>query len=251
MTKLRRLTYLGHSTLLIEMDGLRILTDPLLRARVTFLLRASPPVDPQLYQNIDLVLISHLHYDHLDIPSLRLLGRQIKLVVPNGAAPVLRRAGFDNLVELRAGDIHSLNPVAIQAVFADHARSRGPFGAQADCLGYLIRGSASAYFPGDTRLFSGMANLADALDLALIPVWGWGYAPGVKHMTPRQAAESLRLLRPRLAVPIHWGSYAPLGIAQFNPAFLRFPPHDFIMHARQSAPQVQTRILLPGESLEF
>ena len=69
-----RIVFLGHATVLIELDGVRLLTDPLLRDRVAHLRRQVPPLDPAVYAGIDAVLISHLHHDHLDLASLRLLG---------------------------------------------------------------------------------------------------------------------------------------------------------------------------------
>ena len=71
-------------------------------------------------------------------------------------------------------------------------------------MGYLIRGSHQIYFAGDTDLFEGMATLAPDLEIALVPIWGWGPSLGPGHLDPRRAAEALRLLQPLLAVPIHW-----------------------------------------------
>jgi L-ascorbate metabolism protein UlaG (beta-lactamase superfamily) len=69
------------------------------------------------------------------------------------------------------------------------------------------------------------------------------------HMGPREAAQALGLLRPRQAVPIHWGTYAPLGAKLLRPAYLSFPPIEFVVWARQYAPQVKTAILMPGEAI--
>jgi L-ascorbate metabolism protein UlaG (beta-lactamase superfamily) len=84
-------TWLGHSTVLLEVDGARLLTDPLLRRRVAHLRRRDVPVAAA---RIDGVLVSHLHYDHLDIPSLRALGRHVPLVVPRGGGRILRLRRF-------------------------------------------------------------------------------------------------------------------------------------------------------------
>ena len=86
-------TFLGHSTVLVEMGGARILTDPVLFDRITLLRRAVSPLPPEIYDRIDAVLISHLHLDHFDIPSLRFLGINTPLVVPQGAGRLLRRHG--------------------------------------------------------------------------------------------------------------------------------------------------------------
>jgi L-ascorbate metabolism protein UlaG (beta-lactamase superfamily) len=92
-----RITYVGHATLLIEIGGVRLLTDPLLRQHVMHLRRRSTPIPPQVYANIDAVLLSHLHYDHLDLPSLRKLGKTTRLLAPVGAGALLRQQGFSNV----------------------------------------------------------------------------------------------------------------------------------------------------------
>lgn len=248
-------TFLGHSTLIIEIDGVRLLTDPLLRQKITFLRRYTPPLAAAAYQGLfDAVLISHLHYDHLDVRSLHLLGPDVPLIVPPGALGLLRQAGFRNVREVRIGDEWKAGEVSLRAVVAEHDPRRSPFSELGEqSLGYVIEGSASAYFPGDTRLFAGMTNvlstLERGLDLALMPVWGWGYNRGKMHMGPREAAEAVALLKPRMAVPIHWGTYAPLGTKWLKPAYLFAPPLEFMAFTRQLAPQVQVRTLLPGESL--
>ena len=99
-----RIVFLGHATVLIELDGVRLLTDPLLRDRVAHLRRQVPPLDPAVYAGIDAVLISHLHHDHLDLASLRLLGLEIPLLVPAGAGELLRRHGFSDVTELSVGE---------------------------------------------------------------------------------------------------------------------------------------------------
>ena len=244
-----RLTYGGHSTTLIELDGVRLLTDPVLRDRVAHLRRHARPVDPAHYRRVDAVLISHLHLDHLDFPSLRRLGRDTPLVVPTGAGSALSRRGFRDVVELGAGDSLALGPLTIEATRAEHSGFRPPFGPTADCLGFVVRGSRRVYFAGDTDLFPEMAALAPGLDVALLPVWGWGPNLGEGHMDPLRAAQALRLLRPRVAVPIHWGTFHPIGTVARRARFLVDPPRAFARHAEALAPEVVVRIVPPGESL--
>jgi L-ascorbate metabolism protein UlaG (beta-lactamase superfamily) len=224
---------------------------------VTFLRRYSPPLAAAAYQGLfDAVLISHLHYDHLDVRSLGLLGKHIQLIVPPGAAEILHEAGFRNVREVRIGDEMTAGHISIRVVQADHDPRRSAFQPVGlESLGFVCKGSASIYFPGDTRLFAGMARVLDALenglDLALMPVWGWGYNRGKMHMGPREAAEALTLLNPRQAIPIHWGTYAPLGTKWLKPAYLFFPPVEFTAHARELAPNVKVTTLLPGETLQI
>jgi L-ascorbate metabolism protein UlaG (beta-lactamase superfamily) len=238
------LTYVGHATLLIEVDGVRILTDPVLGRHV-----GQTPLPERRIHQVDLVLLSHLHFDHLDLRSLRLLGLQTRLIAPVGAARFLHRHGFASVTEMRPGETMSTQGLQIEATVAIHKGVRSPFGPDAGCLGYVVRGRQAVYFAGDTDLFPGMADLGRDLDLALLPVWGWGPTLGKGHMDPRRAAEALTLLKPRAAVPIHWGTLYPLGMRYFRPHLLTAPPRLFAQHARTLAPEVQVHIVEPGQVL--
>jgi L-ascorbate metabolism protein UlaG (beta-lactamase superfamily) len=246
-------TWVGHSTVLVELDGARLLTDPVLRGRVGHLRRAGSFDDAEaLRGSVDAVLISHLHRDHLDLPSLKRLGWSAPLVVPRGAGRLLRRRCFERVVEVEAGEEIRIGGLIVRATHAEHSGSRGgPFGTKAPALGFLMSGSRRVYFAGDTDLFEGMATLAPGLDLALVPIWGWGPSAGPGHLDPYRAAEALRLLRPRLAVPIHWGTYYPLGPRTSLPAFLTQPVEDFRRYAEELAPSVELRVLPLGGRLEL
>jgi L-ascorbate metabolism protein UlaG (beta-lactamase superfamily) len=243
-----RVTYVGHATVLIELDGIRLLTDPVLRNRVAHLRRHGPPPAPELRAGIDAVLISHLHHDHADLPSLRSLDRQTQLLAPAGAGEFLERAGFVNISELAPGEFATVAGVRITAVPAVHRGHRSPFGPQAETVGFVIAGEQRLYFAGDTDLFEGMEELAGDLDLALLPVWGWGPNLGAGHLNPERAARVVALLAPRIAIPIHWGTSFPLGLAKLWPGPLSAPPREFALRAAELAPQVEIRVLSPGES---
>jgi L-ascorbate metabolism protein UlaG (beta-lactamase superfamily) len=251
MAALNQITFIGHATLLVEMDGARLLTDPLLRDGVAHLKRRSTPVRKSLYQDIDAVLISHLHRDHLDIPSLRMLGRETKLLLPAGSADFLHDKGFSNIKEMKAGDTTKIGELLILATHAEHHGKHPPFGPTADCLGFLIKGSQTVYFAGDTDLFPGMIDLADNLDVALLPVWGWGFNLGPGHMNPKRAAEALTLLRPRIAIPIHWGTFSPRGLGWFRPSLMFEPPQLFLKEGAIRMPEVKIHNLNPGSSLSL
>jgi L-ascorbate metabolism protein UlaG (beta-lactamase superfamily) len=233
------------------MGGLRVLTDPLLRDRVFHLKRRGPKVAPSLYQDIDLVLISHLHWDHFDVPSLKLLSRDIQLVVPPGAASLLNRHGFRNIREIRPGEIFEVGDLIIQATYARHEGRAYRRGSSGVCLGYLVRGSLVVYFPGDTDIFPEMVDLSDNLDVALLPVWGWGPNLGSGHMNPQRAAEALTLLRPRIAIPIHWGTFYPRWLGWLRPYLMSQPPQVFHQEAARLMPEVEVQILPPGSSFRI
>jgi len=163
-------------------------------------------------QHVDAVLISHMHLDHLDLPSLRSLDGSFRLLVPRGAGQFLRRKGF-------AG--------------------------RADRV--VMRVTHSVYFARDTDLFDGMDRLGPDLDVALLPVWGWGPTLGRGHLDPERAARAAQLLQPRLAVPIHWGTFFPRGRRKRDR--LTAPPREFAKRVADLAPDVNVRVVEPGGSL--
>lgn len=243
-----KIEYVGHATVAIDLDGVRLLTDPLLRNRVAHLRRAAP-LDTTSRRGVDAVLISHAHYDHLDLPSLERLGKNLPVVVPRGLGGLLRKRRFEAVTEVEVGDTIRIGALEVRAVPAEHEGSRGPFGATADALGYLVVGSKSVYFAGDTDLFDGMAELAP-LDVALVPIWGWGPGLGPGHLDPQRAAEAVRMLRPDVVVPIHWGTYSPIHLGlRGAPGFLERPPTEFLAAMKDAAPDVTVSVLRPGESL--
>ena len=243
-----RLTWLGHSTVLLELSGTRLLTDPVLGSRVMHLRRRAPePADPGA---LDAVLISHAHRDHLDLPSLRRLDPGATVVSALGTARWLRRLGRA-VVELSPGDEVQIGGVAVRAVPAVHSGRRAPMATRAGAVGFVVEGKRRVYFAGDTELFPGMADLAEALDVALVPVSGWGPSLGAGHMDPAEAAEAIAMLRPGLVVPIHWGTFLPLGLGRRLAHLLRDPPREFAAHVAARAPATHVAILAPGAPLEL
>jgi L-ascorbate metabolism protein UlaG (beta-lactamase superfamily) len=246
-----KITYIGHATLLIETAGTRLLTDPLLRNRVMHLRRHTGRVPEQLLQNLDAVLISHLHWDHFDLPSLKKIPGDPEFIVPFGGGKLLQEKGWEKIREVYLGDKINIGDLHVRAVYADHGRDLLTLGRKADCLGYMIEGDYSIYFPGDTDVFPGMTRLSNDLDVALVPVWGWGLTLGSGHMNPDRAATALQLLQPRVAIPIHWGTYFPLGFGRLSHRFLRRPPRLFKRRAERQAPQVNILHMEPGETVDL
>jgi len=148
---------------LVDLDGTRLLIDPVLRNRVAHLRRRGK-ADPAQYINIDAVLISHLHFDHLDLPSLERFGHGTQLVVPRGGGGLLWRRGFRRVEEVEAGDEIRISALTVCPTYATHEGLRLPlFGTRALTLGYTITGSRKVYFAGDTDLFGGMAEIGRSL----------------------------------------------------------------------------------------
>jgi L-ascorbate metabolism protein UlaG (beta-lactamase superfamily) len=248
-----RITYVGHSTVRLELGGTTLLTDPLTRRRFLHAVRQVPPVAPAVTDGVDAVLASHLHMDHLDFPSMKPLGTDVELVVPAGGARVVARRGYRNATELRPGDVTRVGSVEVTATEADHDGRRWPLGPSVEALGFVLRGAGhSLYFAGDTDLFDGMAELGE-IDVALLPIGGWGPKQGTSegHLDARSAAEAVALIRPRIAVPIHWGTYLRRGLAGRREKLLGGPPREFAAEVARRAPETEARVLAPGESLDL
>lgn len=241
----RRITWLGHASVLLEVAGVRLLTDPLLRGRVMHLRRRAPePPDPR---PLDGVLISHVHRDHLDRPSLRrVAGPGVTAVVPAGAAPLIEGLPFGAVREVRPGVSVRVGGADVVAVPAWHDGRRHPRARALDTLGFVVDG---VWFAGDTELASELAELRGSVDVALVPVWGWGPKLGPGHLDPADAARAVAMIAPRVAVPIHWGTYYPIGLRPQGR--LSEPPAEFAAHVAELAPGVRVEQLAPGGSLSL
>lgn len=249
-----RITFLGHATVLVEIDGLRFLTDPVLRQVVGPLWRRTPRPHLGPLSGLDAVLISHLHLDHYDPASLRLLDKGVLIVGPRGSARSLRWRGFTDVHELGPGESLALGSVEIVATEARHPRGRHPLGQGPPSIGYVISGTHDIYFAGDTGLFSGMADLWPRLDVALLPIAGLGpRMPEFKHLSPRHAVRAMELLRPGVVIPIHWGTYHLPGtvLMRMRSDIHRQAPLDFMREAALLEPEIRTVMLEPGEALDL
>jgi L-ascorbate metabolism protein UlaG (beta-lactamase superfamily) len=242
-------TWGGHATALIELDGVRLLTDPVLNDRIGPLRRIASPVDPELGERIDAVVLSHLHADHAELRSLRRLGPATIVFAPRGAARWLARHGVRNVEELSPGEEARLGAVRITATPARHGRRRWPLGVEAEPIGFLAAGSQALYFAGDTDLFAAMSELAGRVDVALLPIAGWGPTLGPGHLDPERAVQAAALIAARLVVPIHWGTFA-LGWPLPQKLDHQRPAQQFAALMARALPAVDVRVLAPGERTE-
>lgn len=244
-----RISYVGHATLLIEVGGVRLLTDPVLRGRVGHLRRRADDHDPDHVESVDAVLVSHAHHDHLDVPSLRTLSGSPRVLCPAPAAGPVRKAGLDPEVVSAGGHVE-LGDVAVDVTDADHDGRRWPLpGRNREAVGFVVReeGEPSVYFAGDTGTEADFGAIGP-VGVALIPVAGWGPKLGPGHIGPEEAAEAIAALRAEVAVPIHWGTYERLLMRTTDRAD---PAHRFAERVRELAPASRVELLQPGESLEL
>jgi L-ascorbate metabolism protein UlaG (beta-lactamase superfamily) len=247
------LTWWGHAAVAVTLDGVRCVTDPLLRRRIGPLHYGGHRPSKAEIAGVDLVLLSHLHRDHTDLPSLSRFPARTRVVVPAGGAALVRRRIRATVEELDVDETTTVGPVTVQAVVADHDGRRRFGGPTAVALGYLLRGSRSVYAAGDTDVFPQMRDLAETpggLDVALLPVSGWGLNLGPGHMDAVRAAEALTLLRPRLAVPVHWGTLRIPVLWRLRPERFVTPADDFASHAAIVAPDCRVVVAAPNKPLD-
>lgn len=174
--------------------------------------------------------------------------------MPSGAVAavpglrMLRRMRQLHITEVGPGDTVRVGEVRVRAVPALHDGRRLPVGPhRVAALGYVVEGEARTYFAGDTGLFDGMADAVGPVDVALLPVGGWGPYLGHSHLDPARAAEALTRLAPRCAVPVHYGTYWPIGLDGVRPHEFHSPGDEFVRYAAKRAPEVTVHLLGHGE----
>ena len=204
------LTWLGHSTVVIDLAGQRLLTDPLLLRHNGPLRRRGPQPRPAQWAGVDAVLLSHLHHDHAELRSLRLADAPVLASERNSRW--LRSKG---LSARGAEEWSDVGPLRVRLVRAVHHGRPMPHRPN-DAHGHLVRsGSTTLWVAGDTSLYPEMGQLperagVERLDVVLVPIGGWGPRLSANHMGPAEAAEACALTRARYALPVHWGTlHAP------------------------------------------
>ncbi|MCK9532377.1 MAG: MBL fold metallo-hydrolase [Gammaproteobacteria bacterium] len=262
-------TWIGHSTLLWQLDGLNLITDP------HFSLRASPlgfvgprrrvPPVPTLEQlpRVDAVLISHNHYDHLDKTSVRRLAAQAggppRFFVPQGLRRWFERRGITDAVELAWWDEDALGGLQIHCVPARHWSARGSFDRDRSLwCGWVIRSqNLQVLFAGDTgysEAFREIRKRLGPMDVAAIPIGH--YEPRwfmqAAHVDPEEAVQIAVDVQARCAIGIHWGTF-PLTDEPLDepPKRLRvaletagLSPHSFVVLERGATRSVEALMRL-------
>lgn len=263
-----RLTWLGHSTVVIDLGGVRLLTDPLLRRRAGPLVRTGAVPDPRVWHHPDAVLLSHLHHDHADLASLRRLrGAPVVTGQVNRAWAV--RCGLTVARPTDSGTLGSRDhldrsddawwtvphqacdrPVSVRLVPAVHESRPMPHRPNA-ANGFLVRSADSiVYFAGDTALHDDMGDLAGlaggAIDVALLPIGGWGPRLSAGHLGPEAAAEAALRLGARAVMPVHYGTLHPWGWPRPLLGWMQEPLTAFARSLRDRAPDVMLLAPPPG-----
>jgi L-ascorbate metabolism protein UlaG (beta-lactamase superfamily) len=250
-----RITWWGHATTTIEENGTRLLTDPVLTSRIAHLRRRRGPAPLPAAAECDAVLVSHMHADHLHLTSLPLVAPGAALVVPRGAAKLIHSEcgpGLsDRCIEVAPGNQVRIGVLEITAVTAHHDGRRLPWSAHSGpALGYRVEGAPSVWFAGDTDLYDDLAAEAGPVDLALVPVGGWGPSLGPGHLDPPRAAEAVHRVGAGAAIPVHFGTFWPIGCDWLKPDMFLPPGERFKTAMAEVDPAVKVELLVPGESTE-
>jgi len=258
------ITWLGHSTFLIQVAGINIVTDPIFFGKFPILSRKIPmPILPAKLPPIDVVLVSHNHKDHLDIQSLQILSQHKPLfLVPAGNGRWLKRRGYKRVVEktwweseridLSVGD----QSITITFLPAIHWTSRGLLDINTTLWGsWLIEASGrKIYFAGDTAYgdhFSMIAKRYGHIDVALMPIGPNEPRRYVldSHINADEAVRAFIDLRARHFIPMHWGTFARMGAEQHsNPMSLLKLAWDKHSHDLDGA---KLHIVACGEARNF
>lgn len=242
-------TYVGHATVLLRLHGVAILTDPVYGEYVGIYRRyVRPGVPFDALPPLDVILISHGHWDHFDRSTLRRIDKGTVVVVPDGLQATVRGLGFRDVRGLKPWDSTTVRGTGFTAVPARH------FGTS---CGYLVRNGKTVYFAGDTGLFEGMRAIgrAGSIDLALLPIGAYRphvwFIPGASramrrvHMAPEDVPAATAMLGAKLVVPIHWGTFKLTGEPIDEPV----ERLQRVLAQRSLADSV--RLVLPGETVAF
>jgi len=217
------LTWIGHATFVARLGGKLIATDPVWSERLAVVKRRAPPGVPfESLPPLDVVTVSHNHYDHLDAPTIARIGSSPVYVTPLGNGRWLQKAGAKNIVELDWWQSHTVDGLEITLVPARHWSMRAPWNRNDGLWGGFVYRSADgvAYHSGDTALFDGFSEIGARLgpiDWAMLPIGAyeprWFMEP--QHMNPEDAGQAFEALGARTLCAMHWGTFKltdePLG----------------------------------------
>jgi L-ascorbate metabolism protein UlaG (beta-lactamase superfamily) len=242
------LTWLGHATVVLEVAGRRLVTDPLLMPHNGPLRRQVARPLGGHWQRADAVLLSHLHHDHAELRSLRLLGGAPVLASPGNRSWLSRRGlnprAFDGWT--------SVGDVEVRLVEAIHHSRPMPHRPN-DACGHLVRSpGCTVWVAGDTSLYDEMSSLPDLagverIDLAVVPIGGWGPRLSPGHMGPEEAATACARTRARHALAYHWGTLSAPLTSRWGTWFNR-PLEAFAEAVGRVAPACRVLRLRPGDA---
>jgi L-ascorbate metabolism protein UlaG (beta-lactamase superfamily) len=243
-------TWLGHSTVVLDVDGTRLITDPLLRRHAGLLRRRGGRPPGELWSGVDAVLLSHLHHDHADTRSLRMLGGRQQIITAWRNALWLQRRDLLGVAPDDGGWVDVGATVSVGLTPAVHHSRPMPHRPN-QANGHLVRSrSGVIWVAGDTALFPEMRSIPDQaaakIDLALVPISGWGPRLSAGHLGPAEAAEACALVDARYAMPVHWGTLHVPGGRNRPTGWMDRPGGQFVAELARRAPGCRPLLPAPG-----
>jgi L-ascorbate metabolism protein UlaG (beta-lactamase superfamily) len=216
-------TWLGHAGFYAQLGGYHIAIDPVWALWLGPVKRVRhPSVWAHDLPPIDLVLITHAHYDHLHLPSLRKIAAAQPIIVPEGVGPLVKSCGFGEIIELKQWQSASFGDLRITLTPARHWGARMIHDTHRGFGGYLIQSPwQTLYHCGDSSMFDGFAEIGkrSQIDLALMPIGAYAPPSGRPvHMNPEEALDAFEMLGARHMVPMHFDTYPISGEPMQEPA---------------------------------
>jgi N-acyl-phosphatidylethanolamine-hydrolysing phospholipase D len=224
------ITWIGHSTVLLHLDKVNIITDPMYSDYILIFAKRyfEPALKFEKLPPIDAVLISHEHYDHFDKSTLERFDKNIPVIISYGLGERVKEMGFSDVRELKWWQSTVIKETKVTAVPASHG--------EAKVSNYVIEGSKTVFFAGDTAFLKAFQDIGKKfnIDIALMPISNYKLRSGVKwldsihariHMSPADFPRAIKALRAELAIPIHFGTFRNEGSLDLTldepPRFLR------------------------------
>ena len=247
------ITWIGHASFLVQLGRQRVLLDPVFSERIGWLYpRHGPPgLTADQLPTIDVVCVSHNHYDHLDLPSIEALPRTATVIVPAGLGHIFVKREFARVVELEWWEGATIGGLRVTLVPACHWSKRRMFDTNRTLWGGFVLedDEYSVYFAGDTAWFDGFAEIGrrfPGLDAALIPIGGYDPAWFMEHnhLNPEQAGRAFLDCGARTMIPMHWGCFA-LSDEPLSEPVERLKTW---WHAVEPAPDRRLEVLAVGET---
>ena len=211
------LTWVGHATFAVRLANKMIATDPIWSDRINGVVarNASAGISLEKMPKIDIVTISHSHFDHLDVPTLKKIGNDALYVVPKDVGEILKSAGLTKIVELGWWETHREGELAITLVPSQHWSMRAPWDRNKRLWGGFVYESSEgvAYHAGDTafseQVFQAIREKQPRIDWAMLPIGAydpqWFMQP--QHMGPEEAVRAWEILGAQTLCAMHWGTF--------------------------------------------
>lgn len=205
--------WIGHSTVLLSISGTLVLTDPNFSSRIKIARRVvALPIEPEEIRNLHIILLSHAHYDHLDVSSLKRLPKEALMVIPPGCRDLVEGLGFAGVIELGWNERFTFQDLEIEAFRPAHWGKRSPFDDQdRDYNAYLLtKKGKTVLFAGDTgysKIFAEKGREKEIV-ISFLPITA--YSPEWfrrNHITPEEALQIFLETRSQFMIPIHWGTF--------------------------------------------